>query len=76
VSKDFLWLVLIATVISLPIAWAGLKSFLQGYAYRTDLSWWTFALAGFITLFIAMITVGFKCVQAALANPVAALKNE
>jgi hypothetical protein len=58
------------------VAWYGLKSFLQGYAYRTNLSWWVFALAGIITLLIAMLTVSFKCVQAALANPVKSLRTE
>jgi ABC-type antimicrobial peptide transport system permease subunit len=75
-SKGFLVLVLIAAAIAFPLAWYGLNKFLQGYAYRTDLSWWVFALAGIITLLIAMLTVSFKCVQAALANPIKALKNE
>lgn len=75
-SKDFLMLVLVAAVISFPVAWYGLNDFLQGYAYRTNLSWWVFALAGIITLLISMVTVSFKCVQAALANPITALKNE
>jgi ABC-type antimicrobial peptide transport system permease subunit len=75
-SKEFLMLVFIAVAIAFPVAWYGLNSFLQGYAYRTGLSWWVFALAGFITLLIAMLTVSFKCVQAALANPVKSLRNE
>lgn len=75
-SKDFLLLVLIGAAIAFPVSWFGLSKFLQEYAYRTTLSWWVFAVAGAITLFIAMLTVGFKCVQAALANPVKALKNE
>jgi len=75
-SKDFLMLVMVAAVIAFPVAWYGLHNFLQNYAYRTNLSWWVFALAGVITLAIAILTVGFKCVQAALANPVIALKNE
>ena len=75
-SKDFLVLVMVAVVIAFPIAWYGLNSFLQGYAYRTNPSWWVFALAGFLTLFIAMFTVSFKCVQAALANPVKSLRSE
>jgi putative ABC transport system permease protein len=58
------------------VAWYGLSNFLQGYAYRTNLSWWVFALSGIITLFIAMLTVSYKCVQAAIANPIKALKNE
>jgi putative ABC transport system permease protein len=75
-SKDFLLLVLVAAAIAFPVAWYGLQNFLQGYAYRTNLSWWVFALAGIITLLIAMFTISVKCVQAALANPVTALKNE
>ncbi|MCW3119012.1 MAG: macrolide transporter ATP-binding/permease protein [Chitinophagaceae bacterium] len=76
VSKDFLVLVLIAAAIAFPVAWYGLNSYLQGYAYRTNMSWWVYTLAGVITLLIAMLTVGIKCMQAALANPVTALKNE
>jgi len=75
-SKDFLLLVLISAAIAFPLAWYGLTSFLQGYAYRTDLSWWVFAAAGIVTLFVALITVSFKCIQAALANPVKSLRTE
>ena len=75
-SKDFLVLVLLAAAIAFPVAWYGLKRFLQDYAYRTELSWWIFVLAGIVTLLIAMFTVSFKCVQAALANPVKSLKAE
>jgi putative ABC transport system permease protein len=75
-AKDFLVLVLVAAAIAFPLAWYGLSRFLQDYAYRTELSWWVFALAGLITLLIAMLTIGFKCMRVALANPVTALKNE
>jgi len=75
-SKDFVVLVLVAAAIAIPVAWYGLGKFLQGYAYRTDLSGWVFAAAGAITLLIAMVTVSFKCVQAALANPVKSLRTE
>jgi ABC-type antimicrobial peptide transport system permease subunit len=75
-SKEFLVLVLIAAAISFPVAWYGLSNFLQSYAYRTDISWWVFALAGLTTLVIALLTVSFKCVQAALANPVKSLRAE
>lgn len=75
-SKDFLILVLIAAAIAFPVAWYGLHGYLQGYAYRTSMSWWVFAVAGIITLLIALITVSFKCVQAALANPVKSLRTE
>ena len=75
-SKDFLVLVLIAAAIAFPVAWFGLSSFLQNYAYRTGISWWVFAAAGAITMLVAMITVSFKCIQAALANPVKSLRTE
>lgn len=75
-SKEFLLLVGVAAAIAFPLAWYGLNNFLQGYAYRTDVSWWVFAIAGIITLLVAMITVSFKCVQAALANPVKSLRAE
>jgi putative ABC transport system permease protein len=75
-SKDFLLLLLVAAAIAFPVAWYGLNSFLQGYAYRTNLSWWVFALAGIITLLITMLTISFKCMQAALANPVKSLRTE
>ncbi len=76
ISKDFLVLILISVAISFPLALYGLNRFLQGYAYRTSLSWWVFALAGGMTLLIAMVTISFKCVQAALANPVKSLRSE
>ena len=69
-------LVLVAAVIAFPVAWYGLNKILQGYSYRTDISWWVFAVAGAITMAVAMITVSFKCVQAALANPVKSLRAE
>jgi putative ABC transport system permease protein len=75
-SKHFLVLVLIAAAIAFPVAWYGLKGFLQGYAYRTNLSWWVFGASGAITLSVAMLTVIFKCIQAALANPVKSLRSE
>jgi ABC-type antimicrobial peptide transport system permease subunit len=75
-SKDFLLLVLIAAAIAFPVAWYGLHGFLQGYAYRTELSWWVFALAGAIAILIALITVSFQAIKAALANPVKSLRAE
>jgi putative ABC transport system permease protein len=75
-SKDFFLLVLIAAAIAFPVAWYGLHGFLQGYAYRTELSWWVFALAGAIAILIAFITVSFQATKAALANPVKSLRAE
>ncbi len=75
-SRDFLGLVVVSAAVAFPVAWYGLTRFLQGYAYRTDINWWVFGAAGGITLLIAIITVGVKCVQAALANPVKSLRTE
>ena len=76
ISKDFLLLVVIAAAIAFPVSWYGLNNFLQNYAYSTDLSWWVFAVAGLATLLIALLTISFKAVQAALANPVKSLRTE
>lgn len=75
-SKDFLILVIIAGAVAFPAAWWGLRKFLEGYAYRTDMNWWVFAAAGVVTLLIAVTTISFKAVQAALANPVKSLRTE
>ena len=72
-SKDFLKLVLIATVIGLPLSWYGMSIWLQEYHYRTELHWWIFALAGGMALFIAFITISFQTIKAALANPIDAI---
>jgi putative ABC transport system permease protein len=75
-SKDFLVLVMVASAISFPVAWYGLSNFLQGYAYRTDLSWWVFIVAGILTVCISLITISFQTIKAALANPVNSLRTE
>jgi putative ABC transport system permease protein len=75
-SKDFLKLVCIAFVIACPMAWYAMSRWLEDFAYRIDLSWWIFALAGIVALAIAFLTVSFQSVKAALANPVKSLRNE
>lgn len=75
-SKDFLKLVFLSTIIAAPLAWFLMHRWLQDFAYKTNLSWWIFVLAGFIALFIALITVSFQAVKAAIANPVKSLKSE
>jgi putative ABC transport system permease protein len=75
-SKDFLKLVLIAIVIALPIAWYAMHQWLQGFAYKTDIEWWMFALAGVLAVGIALLTVSFQSVKAALMNPVKSLRSE
>jgi putative ABC transport system permease protein len=75
-SKDFLKLVIISFVIATPIAWWAMNKWLQGFNYRVPVSWWMFVLAGFIAVLIAMFTVSFQAIKAALANPTKSLKTE
>jgi len=75
-SADFLILVLIAAIIAFPIAWYAMHKWLQDYAYRVSISWWVFLLAGFIALVIALATVSFQAIKAAVANPVKNLRTE
>lgn len=75
-SKDFLVLVVIAFIIATPIAWFVLKQWLEDFAYRIEISGWPFALAGMVAIFIAMLTVSFQSIRAALSNPVDSLRNE
>ena len=75
-SGDFLKLVLLALMIAIPIAWYILNSWLTDFAYRTDLSWWMFGAAGLLVLIIAIVTVSFQVIKAALANPVKSLRTE
>jgi len=75
-SKDFLKLVIIASVIAFPIAWYAMNKWLQDFAFRTDISWWIFALSAGATLAIALITISFQSIKAALTNPVESLRSE
>jgi len=76
ISKDFLKLVLVAFVIATPIAYYLMSKWLEDFAYKTDLSWWIFALAGIVSLVIAFLTVSYQAIRAALMNPVKSLKTE
>jgi putative ABC transport system permease protein len=75
-SRDFLKLVLVAIVIASPLAWYAMNRWLQDFAYRIDIEWWMFALAGLIAVGIALLTVSFQSVKAALMNPVKSLRSE
>lgn len=75
-SADFLWMVLIAFFIASPVAWWAMNKWLQNFAYRITISWWIFALAGVIAVFIAIVTVSFQSIKAAIANPVSSLRSE
>jgi len=76
VSKDFIKLVLIASILAFPVAYWVMHNWLQSFAYRIEISWWIFALATLIALVIAVATVSFQAVKAALANPVKSLRSE
>jgi len=76
VAKDFLKLVFIASLFALPVAWWAMNRWLQDFAYRISISWWIFVLAGVIAVLIALLTISFQSVKAALANPVKSLRTE
>jgi len=75
-SKDFLLLVLASTVIATPVAWYLMQKWLQGFAYRVELQWWIFLLAGLVVIVIAMVTVSIQSLKAAWLNPVDSLQRE
>ncbi|MDB5145372.1 MAG: hypothetical protein JWQ66_4085 [Mucilaginibacter sp.] len=75
-SGEFMKMILIAICIALPLSYLIIKKWLEGFAYHINLEWWYFACAGMVTLGIALLTVGFQSVKAALANPVEALRAE
>src|SRR5678815_5594038 len=75
-SKEFVKLVSIAILIASPIAWWAANKWLEEFAYRINIGWWIFALAGVIALLIAIFTVSFQAVKAAIANPVKSLRTE
>lgn len=75
-SKDFLKLVFISFLIAAPIAWLAMNSWLQSYPYRISIQWWVFALAGILSVMIAILTVSYQAIKAAIANPVKSLRSE
>ena len=75
-SKDFMILVMISLFIAIPIAYYFMNQWIQDYTYRAAISWWIFASAGAGALLIALLTVSFQAIRAAVANPVESLKNE
>jgi ABC-type antimicrobial peptide transport system permease subunit len=75
-SKDFLRLVVWSIVIASPIAWWAMNSWLRTYPYHIAIEWWVFAMAGFLSILVAMVTVSFQAIKAAVANPVKSLRSE
>ncbi len=75
-SKDFLKLIIAALILATPLAWYFMNKWLQGFAYRINISWWVFVIAAVAAISIALITVSFQAIKAALANPVKSLRTE
>jgi len=75
-SKEFLLLVLIALVIASPLGWLAMNKWLQNYAYKITISWWMFVIAGVAAIAIALITVSFQAIKAAVMSPVKSLRTE
>jgi len=75
-SKEFIKLVGIAFILATPLSWWAMHKWLEAFAYKVPISWWMFAIAGGLSIAIALITVSFQAIKAALANPVKSLKTE
>jgi putative ABC transport system permease protein len=75
-SREFLVLVFIALIIASPLAWLVMNKWLQNYEYRISITWWMFAVAGVVAILIALVTVSFQSIKAAVANPVKSLRTE
>lgn len=75
-STDFLKLVAVALLLASPVAWYAMTQWLHGFAYRITIEWWMFALAGVLSIAVALLTVSFQSVKAALTNPVTSLRSE
>ena len=75
-SKDLIKLVLIAVIIAVPVVWYAMYQWLQGFAYRTTVEWWVFALSGLLAVAVALFTISFQSIKAALVNPIQSLRSE
>ncbi len=75
-SKDFLKLVFVALVIATPVGWYAMRRWLQSFAYKIDLEWWVFIMAGLLAIGVTLLTVSYQSIKAALVNPVKSLQNE
>ena len=75
-SKDFLKLVLTSFVLAAPLAWWMMHQWLLDYPYRVQIQWWVFALAAILSILIAILTVSYQAIKAAIANPVKSLRTE
>ena len=76
ISNEFIRLVIIASLISFPVAWWVTHKWLQDFAYRIDIKWWFFGVAGLSALVVAIVTISVQAIKAAIANPVVSLRTE
>jgi putative ABC transport system permease protein len=76
ISKEFLKLVIIAALIAFPLAWWFLQDWLKDFAYKVEIGWWIYLIAGIVALGIALLTVSLQAMKAALSNPVNSLRSE
>jgi ABC-type antimicrobial peptide transport system permease subunit len=76
ISKDFLGLIMLAFAVAVPLSWMAMHKWLENFAYRTEISWWIFITAGAVMITIALVTLGFQTIKAAIANPVKSLRTE
>jgi putative ABC transport system permease protein len=76
ISKEFIILISIAFIIAVPVAYYFINKWLQDFAYRISIGWWMFALAGALVITIALFTMSFKAIKAAISNPVKSLRTE
>jgi len=75
-SSDFIKLVVLACLISVPVSWYVMNQWLQNFAYRISIEWWMFVCAGMMVLVIALVTVSARSIRAAMMNPVESLRTE
>jgi len=76
ISRDFILLVLLAFIIAAPLAWIGMYKWLQNFEFRTDISWWIFIIGGSVMVLVALLTLSFQTIRAAMMNPVKSLRTE
>jgi putative ABC transport system permease protein len=75
-STDFIKLVALAVVVAVPVAWYGMTQWLEDFAYKIEIEWWIYTIAGIIALVVAFLTIGSQSIKAALNNPVDSLRSE
>jgi putative ABC transport system permease protein len=75
-TTDFVKMVGVAILISLPLGWFAMNKWLEDFSYRIDIAWWVLALSGLVALIIAICTVSYQSIRAAIVNPVKSLRTE